>query len=113
MSDIHRTKSATEFLFELGCEELPHQYIEQLITQLTTNVAALFAQFRIEYSAIHHFATARRLAFVVSGLATKQQDFVEQKLGPWISQAYNAQGEPTQALVGFARSCGVSPSELT
>src|SRR5262249_48045804 len=36
---------------------------------------------------------------------------VERK-GPYLAQGLDAKGRPTQALLGFARSCGVAPEAL-
>ncbi len=45
-------------------------------------------------------------------MLAKQPDRVIERKGPSVPAALDANGEPTQALLGFARSCGVAPAKL-
>lgn len=58
------------------------------------------------------YATPRRLAVIVRGLAETQPDKQVVKRGPAITAAYDDAGNPTRAAQGFARSCGVEVAEL-
>nr|WP_019216320.1 glycine--tRNA ligase subunit beta [Legionella tunisiensis] len=58
------------------------------------------------------FATPRRLAVLVSGLQEEQPSQVVSRRGPALAAAYDAEGKPTSALLGFAKSCGVDVRDL-
>ena len=50
---------------------------------------------------------------LVNGLASRQSDLRQKVKGPSCERAYDAAGAPTGALLGFARSQGLPPEELT
>ena len=58
------------------------------------------------------FATPRRLAVRVVGVADHQPDQDIKRQGPAIANAFDASGQPTKAALGFAASCGVSLEDL-
>jgi glycyl-tRNA synthetase beta chain len=66
----------------------------------------------IGFGAIEPFATPRRLALLVRELATRQPDQVTLRRGPAVKAAFGSDGSPTQAVLGFARSCGVAVEAL-
>lgn len=45
-------------------------------------------------------------------MSAAQPDQVVERKGPALNAAFDAQGNPTPACAGFARSCGIAPSEL-
>lgn len=89
------------FLLELGTEELPPKLLRNLSAQLLNNLTAQLKQHHLDYNDIQSFATPRRLAVLVSGLPDKQADNLIEKKGPSIQA-------PKQAIMGFAKSVGVS-----
>ncbi len=89
------------FLLELGTEELPPKLLRNLSAQLLNNLTAQLKQHHLDYNNIQSFATPRRLAVLVSGLPDKQADNLIEKKGPSIQA-------PKQAIMGFAKSVGVS-----
>ena len=58
------------------------------------------------------FGTPRRLAVRVMGLPDSLPDTVENRMGPAKKAAFDAEGNPTKAALGFARSAGVDISEV-
>ena len=100
-----------DFLLEIGCEEIPVAYIEPALAQLEAGLAAYLAAERLEHGPIQRFATARRLALLVPGLALAQADRDEELTGPPVAAAFK-DGQPTPAALGFARSQGVSLEAL-
>jgi len=52
--------------------------------------------------------TPRRLTVTVHGLADRQPDRSEEVVGPPRRAAFDDQGNPTPAALGFARSKGIS-----
>jgi len=58
------------------------------------------------------YATPRRLAVLISDLATAQPDQTIEKRGPALTAAFNADGSPSKAALGFAAGCGVGFEQL-
>jgi glycyl-tRNA synthetase beta chain len=101
-----------DFLFELGTEELPPKSLFTLARALADGVAKGVAAAAIAHGEIEWFATPRRLAVRVHGLAEKQPDQEIKRQGPAVANAFDAGGQPTKAAAGFAASCGLSVDEL-
>lgn len=100
-------------LVEIGTEELPPKALRSLMEALVEEVGAGLADARLAHGGIQGFATPRRLAVRVAALAEQQPDIRTEKLGPAVSAAFAADGTPTPAAQGFARSCGLAdPAEL-
>lgn len=99
-------------LFELGCEELPPKSLKTLRDALQTSVTAQLAEANISFDSMKAFAAPRRLALQIQGIAAKQPDRSEQKRGPAIKAAFDADGNPTRAAMGFAKGLGIEASEL-
>ncbi|QRN04441.1 glycine--tRNA ligase subunit beta [Legionella sp. MW5194] len=102
-----------DFLFEIGCEELPFAAVKNLASALADNVKAACDKAQLTYQAIHPFASPRRLALLITQLPQEQPEQQLSRRGPALSAAYDNQGQPTKALLGFAKFCGVDVSELT
>src|SRR5271168_312646 len=105
--------SARELLFELGTEELPPRSLLELSTALKQGVTSGLDAAGIPHGQAHGFATPRRLAVRVRGLAEHQPDKQVEKRGPPLKVAYDGQGAPTQAAIAFAKNCGVPVAELS
>ncbi len=102
-----------DLLFEIGTEELPPKALKHLSESLSASVAKALDQEKLAYKSIQSYSTPRRLAFVVSALQEQQADEKVERLGPAIAAAYNEEdGTPTQAALGFAKSCGVAIESL-
>ena len=100
-------------LFELGCEELPPKSLKPLRDALQASVAEQLVEANISFDTIKSFAAPRRLAIQIAGISDKQPDRTEQKRGPAIKAAFDAEGNPTRAAMGFAKGLGIEASELT
>ncbi|MBI0426760.1 glycine--tRNA ligase subunit beta [Psychrobacter sp. NG27] len=100
-------------LFELGCEELPPKSLKPLRDALQTSVTEQLTAADITFDSIKAFAAPRRLAIQIQGISDKQPDRTEQKRGPAIKAAFDAEGNPTRAAIGFAKGLGIEASELT
>lgn len=99
-------------LFELGCEELPPKSLKPLRDALQTSVTDQLKNADISFESIRAFAAPRRLALQIQGISEKQPDRSEQKRGPAIKAAFDAEGNPSRAAIGFAKGLGIDPSEL-
>lgn len=99
-------------LFELGCEELPPKSLKPLRDALQASVTEQLNEAEISFDSIKAFAAPRRLALQIQGISDKQPDRSEQKRGPAIKAAFDAEGNPTRAAMGFAKGLGIDASEL-
>jgi glycyl-tRNA synthetase beta chain len=102
-----------DFLVEIGTEELPPKSLNALIEAFAQGIARGLKTSGIGFGAVERFATPRRLAVRVSGVAIEQPPQEVRRLGPAIGSSYDAGGQPTKAALGFAASCGVDISKLT
>jgi len=100
-------------LFELGCEELPPKSLKPLRDALQASVIEQLKEADISFDSIKAFAAPRRLAIQITGISDKQPDRTEQKRGPAIKAAFDDEGNPTRAAMGFAKGLGIEASELT
>ena len=100
-------------LFELGCEELPPKSLKPLRDALQASVTEQLSESEITFDSIKAFAAPRRLAIQIEGISDKQPDRTEQKRGPAIKAAFDSDGNPTRAAMGFAKGLGIEASELT
>lgn len=98
-------------LIELGTEELPPKSLKTLATSFYDNVKNQLDSNDLSYSEIKWFATPRRLAVQVINLIDKQTDKVVEKRGPAINVAFDSEGQPSKAAIGWARSNGISVEE--
>ena len=99
-------------LFELGCEELPPKSLKPLRDALQASVTEQLTDADISFDSIKAFAAPRRLAIQIQGISDKQPDRSEQKRGPAIKAAFDSEGNPTRAAMGFAKGLGIEASEL-
>jgi glycyl-tRNA synthetase beta chain len=100
-----------DLLIEIGCEDLPARYVQPLATALTEGFAGGLEKRGIARGQARSFATPRRIAAILSGVADKQADQIVGRKGPQLAAAFK-DGQPTPAALGFAKSCGVEVSRL-
>lgn len=103
---------AKDLLFEIGTEEIPARFMEPAIKQMRELAEAGLKEHRLAFSGINVYGTPRRLALFVSKLEETQGDLAEEVKGPSEKAAYDAAGNPTKAVLGFARGQGVNIEEL-
>ena len=102
-----------DLLFELGTEEIPARFLSGTVSQMEKLSAEILAEKKLSYESLRVFATPRRLALLVYGMSEKQQDAVIEAKGPALAAAYDADGVPTKALLGFCRGQGIDVSEAS
>ena len=103
---------ADDLLLEIGTEELPATYIEPALRQMETLSQKLFSEERVPFKEIKTYATPRRLILFMKEVARKQEDLIHEALGPSKKVAFDSQGNPTKAAIGFAKSKGVEVEDL-
>lgn len=101
---------ANRFVWEIGVEEIPSQYVRAIMDDLGIRVAAALERARIGSAAPHVAATPRRLV-VWGEVAPEQASTVTRVRGPSLDHAYR-EGEPTSALQGFLKRVGVGRDAL-
>ncbi|GFZ67731.1 glycine--tRNA ligase beta subunit [Pseudomonas amygdali pv. eriobotryae] len=104
--------SAQDFLVELGTEELPPKTLVSLADAFLAGIEKGLSGAGLTYSAKQVYAAPRRLAVLITTLATQQPDRSVNLDGPPRQAAFDADGNPTQAALGFAKKCGVDLSEI-
>ena len=104
--------TARDLLFEIGTEELPPRALSGLSAALEQAVTQGLEKEGLSFRTSRRYATPRRLAVLVSGLADQQADRTRQRIGPALKTAFDDRGNPTPAALGFAKSCNVEVSAL-
>lgn len=104
--------SKRDFLVELGTEELPPKSLFALTQAFADGIARELASASIKHGEVKSFATPRRMAVLVRGVAEKQPDQEITRTGPAVANAFDASGQPTKAALGFAASCGTTVDAL-
>lgn len=96
------------FLAEIGTEELPPKALKKLAVAFKDNVEQELTQAGLAFDTVEWFASPRRLAVKVLGLAEAQPSKEVEKRGPAVAAAFDAEGKPTKAAEGWAKGCGIS-----
>jgi glycyl-tRNA synthetase beta chain len=103
------------FLLEVGTEELPASFIIDALRQWRERIPKALEEHQLTTSKISVYGTPRRLAILIEGLPTQQNDRSLELKGPAIASAFvngDRDGEPTKALLGFAKSKGIDLANI-
>ena len=111
-------KGRGDFLFEIGCEEIPAGMIFRASQELKAILEKYFSTHGLmdgseNGATIEAFGAPRRLAAIAHGVRLKQEDVTREIIGPPKSVAYDSVGEPTRAAMSFAEKQGIPVSKLT
>ena len=101
-----------DFIVELGTEELPPLSLEKLSKAFHDNLLSLIDEAGLVHKKSFYYATPRRLAVVIDQLAESQANKQINRQGPAVASAFDKDGNPSSAAIGFAKSCGVTVNEL-
>ncbi|HEX9291952.1 MAG TPA: glycine--tRNA ligase subunit beta [Anaeromyxobacteraceae bacterium] len=101
-----------DLLFEIGSEEIPAGFIPPALRQLQDDLGKALDDARLAHGEVRAVGTPRRLCVWARDVAAKQPDARTEALGPGVAQAFDAEGKPTQAALGFAKSQGVDVAKL-
>lgn len=102
-----------DLLIEIGTEELPPKALKSLSSAFSTGIEVGLKKSGIEFNESQSFATPRRLAILIADVSSSQPDQSIEKKGPALKVAYDSDGNPTKALIGFAKSCKTEHTKLT
>ncbi len=100
------------FVLEIGTEELPAGDLVLALEQLREAVPRMLHEARLRYESIQVVGTPRRQAAIIVGLAPRQPDQTVEVQGPPAKAAFDAEGRPTRAALGFAQKQGVPVEAL-
>ena len=103
---------AKDLLFEIGAEEIPAGFMPNILGQLKQLAETKLNDAHLPFESIATYGTPRRLALIVKGLADASAEISERHKGPSASIAYDADGNPTKAAIGFARGKGLDVADL-
>lgn len=101
-----------DLIFEIGCEEMPARFVRPAMASLKELATKHLAEMQLTYDSLQTTGTPRRLALVIEGLLAEQPERTDLALGPPVKNAYDADGNPTKAAQGFAKSQGVAVEDL-
>ncbi|MEZ9538840.1 glycine--tRNA ligase subunit beta [Shewanella sp. 10N.286.51.B8] len=95
-------------LIEVGTEELPPKALRKLAESFLANFSEELTKAELAFEKATWYAAPRRLAISIEQLAVAQADKVVEKRGPAVAQAFDADGNPTKAAMGWARGNGIT-----
>jgi glycyl-tRNA synthetase beta chain len=103
----------SDFLFEIGLEEIPARMIASAEAELGRRVTDLLQRERLlePEARIATYSTPRRLAVLARGVLPRQTDIEEELTGPSWKVAFK-DGAPTAAAQAFARKAGLAVDAL-
>lgn len=101
-----------DFLLEIGVEELPARFLDPALEELKQLATSALNEQRLFYGRVDTYGTPRRLVLYVEGLSQNQESLETEVKGPAVKVAFKADGTPTRAAEGFARSQGVEMGQL-
>ncbi|WP_298137496.1 glycine--tRNA ligase subunit beta [Acidiferrobacter sp.] len=103
-----------DLLLEIGTEELPPGELMALGEALAEGLRATLSEARLlaADTSIQSFASPRRIAARITGVAAREGAQTLVRRGPALAAAFTKEGAPTGAAQGFARSLGVGVEAL-
>jgi glycyl-tRNA synthetase beta chain len=103
---------SADFLVEIHTEELPPKALQLLASSFLKEIETRLQHIPLEYKEAQFFATPRRIAVLVKSLVAQQAQTIVERRGPPLANAFDADGNPTPACLGFARSLNITPEQL-
>ena len=108
-----KVKGTADFLFEIGCEEIPAGMLPSAMIELQVILDKyLSAHSLTQGSPVEVYGAPRRLAASCEKVRVRQRDELRDVLGPPKSVAYDAAGRPTRAAESFAQKMNLPVDEL-
>ena len=104
--------SERSLAFEIGTEEIPAFDLSAATKQLKKLVPSILDEAGIPFNEVSVYSSPRRLIVLVSGIPEQTEEKNETFKGPKVKIAYDEEGNPTKAALGFARGKGVNAEDL-
>jgi len=99
-------------LLEIGTEEIPSSYIAPALEQMQKFANDMLSEKMVSFGQIKTFATPRRLILTIADVEEKSKDSVQEFNGPSAKAGKDANGNWTQAILGFSNKHQVKPEQL-
>ncbi|MCX6083497.1 MAG: glycine--tRNA ligase subunit beta, partial [Caldiserica bacterium] len=100
----------SDLLIEILTEELPARFVDSAQAQLVEHVTTHLDESFIGHEDVRGFSTPRRLVVLVQKVKEQTDTRTTEVKGPAKASSYDAQGNPTPALLGFCSGQGVDPA---
>ena len=100
------------YILEIGTEEMPARFFPALDDYLAAEFARILPESMIGYETIDVKSTPRRMVVSVQGMAEVQDREEVEVMGPPARIAFDGDGNPTKAGLGFAKSQGVAMEDI-
>ena len=115
LTDNRQLKTDNQYadlLFEIGTEEIPASYVPPVLEQLRKIATESLTNHRVPFGDVEALGTPRRITLSIKGIKTLQESQETEVVGPPKRIAYDENGEPTKAAIGFAKTQGVDLTAL-
>lgn len=106
------SQAAHQFFVELGTEELPPKALLSLQDAFADHVQQALTQAGIAFAELKAFASPRRLALRIDGIAAETPRQAVTHWGPPAKMAKDDSGAPSKAALAFADKLGVGFEQL-
>ncbi len=104
--------AASEFLLEVRSEEIPARMLEPAVQAVASRLFEDLTTRGVGPLEVETGYTPRRLVLILRGMPDREPDREEQVLGPPSRVAFDADGNPTKALLGFAARSGIPVEDV-
>jgi glycyl-tRNA synthetase len=105
--------SPTPAVLEIGVEEMPPDEVARTATAVRAALVAALDATRLHYGTVEVVSSPRRVVALLDTVAPREADSERVVRGPRASVAFGADGQPTRAALGFAKSNGVPVTALS
>ncbi|RLC48912.1 MAG: glycine--tRNA ligase subunit beta [Candidatus Cloacimonadota bacterium] len=101
-----------KFLLEIGVEEVPSSIIKDAMDFIEVFFVKNLMNSRLHFTEMKRYSTPRRFAITIFGLPDKQEDLIEEVMGPPAKISYDKQGNLTKAGLGFLKSKNAKQEDI-
>lgn len=102
----------SNYLLEIGVEEIPSDYVKNTKRQLEDKFKKLIEENKLTCESISVESTPRRFAILLSNVEADLTEKTVSVKGPSVKIAYDEGGEPKKPLLGFLRGQGADISDV-
>lgn len=100
------------YVLEIGVEELPARFIPMALDQMAAKARHMVKEYGVEVAKIETYATPRRLVLWMEAVNRHMEETKKEVKGPAKAIAFDEDGEPTKALLGFLRGQGAKTEDV-
>ena len=102
----------SNYLLEIGVEEIPSDYVKNTKNQLKEKFEKLIADNKLTCDEIVVESTPRRFAIFLENINADTEEKTVSVKGPSVKIAYDEGGEPKKPLLGFLKGQGAELSDV-